>query len=118
MKNAKLFFVIILILILNMILVIDVTSKNTKLRNLKIANSPKIQQNIPKSSFEVYKVFDSKYLENIQSINLSNENLIISMSITKNLRTDDMVRDMESVMGKQAKFTHINDDKQLVLEFR
>ena len=115
MKKYWYYIVILIIIIANISLLIKNNELNSR---IEIAKSKQLQSKKEvKSVNYLFKIANSKYTKDIDSITVDDNLLRITLNINDVSQIKKMVDDMTAVFDKSTSMVNVKDDKKLILEF-
>ena len=115
MKKYWYYIVILIIIIANISLLIKNNELNSR---IKIAKSKQLQSKKEVKSVDyLFKIANSKYTKEIDSITVDDNLLRITLNINEVSQIKNMVDDMTAVFEKSTSMVNVKDDKKLILEF-
>ena len=115
MKKYWYYIVILIIIIANISLLVKNNELNSR---IEIAKSKQLQSKKEVKSVDyLFKIANSKYTKEIDSITVDDNLLRITLNINEVSQIKNMVDDMTAVFEKSTSMVNVKDDKKLILEF-
>ena len=110
------YYIVILIVILGNISLVGKNYELNKKIDVAKSKQTKVERGV-KSVNYLFKIAKSKYINEIESINVNDNIVKICFEIKDNSQIKKIVEDITAVFEKETSMVNVKDDKKLILEF-